>query len=170
MYYTVSEFRRKCETILNHTRLYEYKHGKMLIHLKFCLESVTFSQAPTATLRYYRLRKDLSTRQLAEAVGIVLSTVLMYEREQIPYQAAVIMADVLEIDKNLLSDDFARFIGAPYFEILRSVRKEYNFSQKDFADKAGIAFSIYAKWENGSRQPSRKMYHQLVAVYPELKV
>lgn len=145
----------------------------MLMHLIFCLERIpTEEQTPAATLRYYRHNRGLTTRQLAESVGIVPATLLMYERDKfpIPYQTALDIAKTLEIDKKLLFDNFARFMDAPYFEILRSVRKEYNLSQKDFADKAGIAFSIYAKWEIGSRQPSRKMYHQLADAFPELKV
>ena len=49
-------------------------------------------------LKYYRQRKGLTTRQLAESIGVVPATVLMYERERfpIPYQTAVAMAEVLE--------------------------------------------------------------------------
>ena len=45
-------------------------------------------------LKYYRQRKGLTTRQLAESVEVVPATVLMYERGQfpIPYQTAVAMA------------------------------------------------------------------------------
>ena len=159
-------------TILNHTDLYEYKHGKMLMHLKFCFEGIPHSQNPAAILKYYRLRKDLSARQLADVIGIVPATVLMYEREQfpIPYQTAITIANYLEIDKHLLFDDFARFLDVPYSDVLRNVRDSYNLNQADFAAKAEISFSIYSKWEAGSRQPSRKMYQKLIEVYPEIKI
>ena len=123
-------------------------------------------------LRYYRQRKGLTTRQLAESVGIVPATLLMYEREKfpIPYQTAVAFADILEIDRNLLFDDFARFIDYPYSNRLREVRKAYGLNQADFAEKAGISLSIYSKWESGSRQPSRKMYQQLVTTYPQINI
>ena len=162
----------KCNGILNHTDLYEYKHGKMLMHFQFCFEGVPTKQTPAATLRYYRQRKGLTTRQLAESVGIVPATLLMYEREKfpIPYQTAVAFADILEIDRNLLFDDFAQFMDYPYSEKLREVRKAYGLNQTDFATKANICYSIYAKWETAARQPSRKMYEQLVAAYPKIKV
>lgn len=142
------------------------------MHLKFCFESVPAEQTPAEMLRYYRQHKGLTTRQLAESVGIVPTTVLMYEREQfpIPYQTAVAFADILEIDKNLLFDDFARFMDYPYSDKLHEVRKKHGLNQADFAKRAGISWSIYSKWEGGSRQPSRKMYQQLVAVYPEIKI
>ena len=38
------------DTILNHTDLYEYKHGKMLMHLHFCFEGVPTEHTPAAML------------------------------------------------------------------------------------------------------------------------
>lgn len=144
----------------------------MLIHLKFCFESIPNELTPAAMLRYYRQRKGLTTRQLAESVGIVPATLLMYEREQfsITYPTAVAMAEVLEIDKNLLFDGFARFMDYPYSDRLREVRKAHRLNQATFAEKAGISLSIYSKWESGSRQPSRKMYQQLVTTYPQINI
>ena len=142
------------------------------MHFQFCFESIPNELTPAAMLRYYRQRKGLTTRQLAESVGIVPATLLMYEREkfQIPYQTAVAFADILEIDRNLLFDDFARFMDYPYSNRLREVRKAYVLNQADFAEKAGISLSIYSKWESGSRQPSRKMYQQLVTTYPQINI
>ena len=73
------------------------------MHLKFCFESIPDESTPAAMLRYYRQRKGLTTRQLAESVGIVPATLLMYESEKfpIPYQTEVAMAEVLEVDRNL---------------------------------------------------------------------
>ena len=160
------------DTILNHTDLYEYKHGKMLMHLHFCFEGVPTEQTPAAMLKYYRQRKCLTTRQLAESVGIAPATVLMYERERfpIPYQTAVAMAEILEIDRNILFDEFAQFMDYPYSDRLREIRKAHRLNQATFAEKAGISLSIYSKWEGGSRQPSRKMFRQLVNTYPEINI
>lgn len=144
----------------------------MLMHFIFCFEGVPTEQTPAAMLKYYRQRKGLTTRQLAESVGVVPATVLMYERGKfpIPYQTAVAMAKVLEIDRNLLFDEFAQFIDYPYSDRLREVRKAYGLNQANFAKKANICYSIYAKWETAVRQPSLKMYEQLVTAYPEIKV
>lgn len=164
--------RRECGTILNHTDLYEYKHGKILIHLNFCFEGFPTEETPAAMLKYYRQRKGLTTRQLAESVEVVPATVLMYERGQfpIPYQTAVAMAKVLEIDRNLLFDEFAQFLDYPYSDRLREVRNAHRLNQAAFAEKTGVSLSIYSKWEGGSRQPSRKMYQQLVTTYPEINI
>ncbi len=142
------------------------------MHFTFCFEGVPTEQTPATMLKYYRQRKGLTTRQLTESVGFVPTMVLMYERGQfpIPYQSAVAMAKVLEIDKNLLFDDFAKFMDCPYNDKLREVRKTYGLNQATFAEKAGISLSIYSKWEGGSRQPSRKMYQKLLTTYPEINI
>lgn len=144
----------------------------MLMHLHFCFEGVPTEQTPAAMLKYYRQRKCLTTRQLAESVGIAPATVLMYERERfpIPYQTAVAMAEILGIDRNMLFDEFAQFMDYPYSDRLREIRKAHRLNQATFAEKAGISLSIYSKWEGGSRQPSRKMFRQLVNTYPEINI
>lgn len=134
------------------------------MHLNFCFESIPTEQTPAVLLRYHRRQNSLTTRQLAESVGIVPATVLMYERGQFPiqYQTAVAMAEVLEIDRNLIFDEFAQFMDYSYSDRLREVRKAHKLNQAACAEKAGISLSIYSKWEGDSRQPSRKMYRQLV--------
>lgn len=121
-------------------------------------------------MRYYRQLRGLTTRQIAEKLNIVPTTVLGYEqgRFPIPYKIAVLLAKALQISESLLFDDFCVFIGVPYTELLHTVRKSYGLSQIEFAKKAGISPSIYAKWESGSRRPSRKMYQQLKDIYPEI--
>lgn len=110
------------------------------MHLNFCFEGVPTEQTPAAILRYYRRQNDLTTRQLAESAEIVPATLLMYEHQQflMPYQNAVAFADILEIDKNLLFDDFAQFMDYPYNDKLRKVRKTYELNQTTFDEKAGI--------------------------------
>ena len=117
------------------------------MHLNFCFEGFPTKQTPAVLLRYYRRQNGLTTRQLAESVGVVPATVLMYERGQfpIPYQTAVAMAEVLESDRNLLFDEFAQFMDYPYSDRLRGVRKAHKLNQAAFTEKAGISLSIYSK-------------------------
>jgi transcriptional regulator with XRE-family HTH domain len=122
-------------------------------------------------MRYYRQLQGFTTRQFAEKLNIVSATVLAYEqgRFPIPYDIAVLLAKELQISESLLFDDFCVFIGVPYTELLHIVRKRHGLNQVDFAESAGISPSIYAKWESGSRRPSRKIYHKLKAIYPEIQ-
>lgn len=79
---------------------------------------------PSDNLRYYRQRNNLTTRQLAEQIGVVPATIVMYEngKHPIPYDVAIKLADVLKIEVSLLYDEFSRFLAAPYTEVLKSVR------------------------------------------------
>ena len=82
----------------------------------------------------------MTTRQLAEKLDIVPATVVMYEngKHPIPYDVAVKLADVLEIEASLLYDDFSRFLAVPYTEVLKSVRTALGLSQKAFAEQIEI--------------------------------
>ena len=78
--YTMMQVCRECDTILNHTVLYEYRHGKMLIHFRFIFEALSNLSTPGDYMRYYRQLRGLTTRQLAEKLNIVPATVLAYEQ------------------------------------------------------------------------------------------
>ena len=51
----------------------------------------------------------MTTRQLAEKLDIAPVTVVMYEngKHPIPYDVAIKLSDVLEIESSLLYDDFS---------------------------------------------------------------
>lgn len=160
----------KGDTVLNHTELYEYRHGKMLMHFRFVFESLTALSCPGEYIRYYRRRQGLTTRQLADKLHIVPATVCGYEqgRFPLPYDIAVAISEILQIPSNVLFDEYCSFIVFPYTERLQKIRANYHLSQAEFANKANIAPSIYSKWESGYRRPSRKMYLALKAAYPEI--
>lgn len=92
--------------------LCEFHQGKLLLHLTIPFEEKPKTNLPSDNLKYYRQRKQMTTRQLAEKLDIVPSTVVMYEngKRPIPYDVAIKLADVLEIEATLLCDDFSRFL------------------------------------------------------------
>ena len=120
---------------------------------------------PCDNLQYYRQRKQMTTRQLAEKLDIAPVTVVMYEngKHPIPYDVAIKLSDVLEIESSLLYDDFSRFLATPYTEALKSVRTALGLSQKAFAEQIEIVPSYYYKLEEGNRRPSRKIYQKICA-------
>ena len=86
----------------------------------------------------------MTTRHIAEKLDIVPATVTMYEnvKQPIPYDVAVKLADILEIEASLLYDDFSRFLAVPYTEALKSVRMVLGPSLKAFAEQIEIAPGI----------------------------
>lgn len=154
---------RFCNGIFNHTSLCEFHQGKLLLHLTIPFEEKPKTNLPGDNLKYYRQRKQMTTRQLAEKLDIVPSTVAMYEngKHPIPYDVANKLADVLKIEVSLLYDDFSRFLAVPYTEALKSVRTALGLSQRAFAEQMEIVPSYYYKLEEGNRRPSRKVYQKM---------
>ena len=154
-----------CNGIFNHTSLCEFHQGKLLLHLTIPFEEKPKTNLPGDNLKYYRQRKQMTTRQVAERLDIVPATVVMYEngKHPVPYDVAVKLADVLGIEASLLYDDFSRFLAVPYTEALKSVRTSLGLSQKAFAERTEIVPSYYYKLEEGNRRPSRKVYQKICA-------
>lgn len=105
----------------------EFHQGKLLLHLTIPFEEKPKTNLPSDNLKYYRQRKQITTRQLAEKLDIVPSTVVMYENGKypIPYDVAIKLTDVLEIEVS-------------FTETLKSVRMALGLSQKAFVERIGI--------------------------------
>lgn len=155
-----------CNDIVNHTSLCEFYQGRLLLHITVPFEEKPKSNLPGDSLRYYRLRKSLTTRQLAEQVNVVPATILMYEQNKhpIPYDMANKLAEVLDVDARILYDDFAVFLATPYSEALKGIRSVLKLSQRAFAEHIGVIPNYYYKIEAGLRRPSRKVYQRMVDV------
>lgn len=155
---------RVCNDIFNHTSLYQYHHGKLLLHLTLPFEEKPKSSQPREYLYYYRLRNNFTTRRLAEQVGIVPATLLEYEQNltPIPYDTAVRLSERLKIDTELLCVAFAEFIASPYTEALKVIREELKLNQRKFAELVGLKASYCYQIEKGNRRSSRKVYQQIM--------
>ena len=156
-----------CNGIFNHISLCQFYQGRLLLHLTIPFEEKPKTNLPGDNLRYYRQRKQMTTRQLAEKLDIAPVTVVMYEngKHPIPYDVAIKLSDVLEIESSLLYDDFSRFLATPYTEALKSVRTSLELSQKVFAERIEIVPSYYYKLEEGNRRPSRKVYRKICVAF-----
>ncbi len=116
--------------------------GKLLLYLTIRFEEKPKTNLPGDNLKYYRQRKQMTTRQLAEKLDIAPVTVVMYEnrKHHIPYDIAIKLAYVLEIEVSLLYDDFSRFLVVPYTEALKCVRTSLGLSQKDFVKRKDMQY------------------------------
>ena len=66
-------------------------------------------------MRYYRLQRGFTTRQLADKLKTVPTTVLGYEQGKfpIPYDIAVALSEMLKMPRKTIFDDFCLFIDTP---------------------------------------------------------
>ena len=111
---------------LNHTGIYLYSKGKIMIHLTFDYKTDEKCTTPGQYLKYHRTFQGLSTRELAEKVGIVPATLVLYENDRHPikHSTAVALANALGIDRNRLLDKYTAFVDYPYSSLLKKVRQE----------------------------------------------
>ena len=94
-----------------------------MIHLTFDYKTDEKCTTPGQYLKYHRTFQGLSTRELAEKVGIVPATLVLYENDRHPikYSTAVALANVLGIDRNRLLDEYTAFVDYPYLLMLQLV-------------------------------------------------
>lgn len=113
-----------------------------MLHVTIPFEEKPTSNLPSDNLRYYRQRKSLTTRQLAEQIDVVPATILMYEQNKhpIPFDVANGLADALDVNADLLYDDFAVFLATPYQSI-----KGYSQEHRNVSESVCGAYRGYPK-------------------------
>ena len=150
---------------LNHTGVYVYSKGKIMIHLTFDYRNDEKCQTPGEYLRYHRTLQGKTTREVAENVGIVPATLVLYENDKHPikHKTAVSLADELNIDLQRLLDTYTAFVNYPCGAFLREVRKGLKLPQAAIARDIGISQTAYSGWERGVRVPRRQEYPRIIA-------
>lgn len=157
---------------LNHTGIYLYSKGKIMIHLTFDYKTDEKCTTPGQYLKYHRTFQGLTTRELAEKVGIVPATLVLYENDRHPikHDIAVALANTLGIDRNRLLDEYTAFVDYPYSSLLKKVRHELSLTQMQMAEVIGIGQTTYSGWEREARVPRRKEHDKILAALKKLKV
>lgn len=157
---------------LNHTGIYLYSKGKIMIHLTFDYKTDEKCTTPGQYLKYHRTFQGLSTRELAEKVGIVPATLVLYENDRHPikHSTAVALANALGIDRNRLLDKYTAFVDNPYSSLLKKVRQDLSLTQIQMAELIGIGQTSYSGWEREIRVPRRKEYDKILAALEKLRV
>lgn len=139
------------------------------MHLRYKWNFIEHSAPPHEQLRYYRNFRGLLGKELAAQIGVDHATIVNYENLKSPfdYKNAIKIAEVLQIDKELLFDDFNRFIDYPYYQKLKEVRKELHMTQVEFAIFSGIKRSTLSALEQGTWIPIRENYILLAEAFKE---
>lgn len=143
-----------------------------MLHLQYDFESSDSCDSAGKTLRYYRLHKGYSTRELAEMVGVVPATITLYENDKNPikYKTAVLLADILKIDHKLLLDGYTTFIDYPCNMLLQEVRSKLSLNQSQIAEMIGVAQNAYSAWERAKRTPRRQEYEKILPLIAKANI
>ncbi len=97
---------------------------------------------------------------------------MQYEAKNSPikYQTAIALAGELGIDYRLLLNEYTAFLDYPFEQFLKESRVTLKLTQTEIAQKIGVAFSTYAKWEGRTRIPRRREYRKIIAVFKGLGI
>ena len=166
------DYYRQLNTILNHTEVYHFEKGKLILHLRYDFESNEFCCTVGQRLRYYRQLKGYSTRQFADMVSVIPATITLYENDKHPikYKTAISIAEVLKIDRTLLLDEYTTFVDYPCNKLLQELRKQLNLNQSEIATMIGVAPNSYSAWENASRTPRRQEYKNILPLLQKANI
>lgn len=143
-----------------------------MIHLTLDYKNDQNCRTPGEYLRYYRTLQGKSTREVAESVGIVPATLVLYENDKHPikYNTAVSLAQELDIDLNRLLDFYTSFLDYPCGEFLKEVRKDLSLSQAEIAKDIGVSQTAYSGWERGIKAPRRQEFQKIVSALQRKKI
>ena len=115
-------------------------------------------------LRYYRYKKSLLQRDVADYAGIDRSTYMSYEtgeRDYYPLDKLSKIAELLDVDITKLLDDYNRFLFDGQGEQIRRFRKLNGLTQADLARMLNVHTGTVKKWESNISQISLKTYSLL---------
>lgn len=87
-----------------------------------------------------------------------------YEKQFNPiyYDMAEKLAGVLNIDADLLLDDYTRFTRPGFGKMIKEIRVILGVSQAKFSELMGVTRSTVSIWEIELHRPSRKCYEKLM--------
>ncbi len=107
-------------------------------------------------LRYYRHKKALRQRDVAEKTGIHLATYCGYEQEdrKIPYPFDKLskIAELFGVEITDLLDRYNRFLYDGQGRQIRMLRQSLGLTQKEFGKLYGFHARTVNQWENDNIQ------------------
>lgn len=133
---------------------------------KFFIKYPNHEQIPTTAdkLKYFRYKKSLLQREVAEYAGIDRSTYINYESNNLDYypiEKLIKIAELFEIDVKLLLDDYNYFLYKGQGNQIRRLRKELNLTQNEFGQLYGATAGTVKRWENNKIKISKAMWNYI---------
>ena len=135
------------------------------MHLTFDFPKVGASAPPYKQLEYYRSSKGLSKAQLGEMIGVPAAEIINYEKQfqEIYYEQALMLSEALDINVDLLLDDYTKFLMPGYGARIKEIRSALGVSQGKFAELIGVNRSTVSIWEIEYHRPSRENYIKMLS-------
>ena len=114
-------------------------------------------------LRWYRYRKALLQREVADYAGIDRSTYMHYEeagKDYYPVDKLGKIAELLEVDVTELMDDYNLFLYQDQGRQLRARREAMGLTVIQYAKHLGVQTDKLRKWESNQVQISKTTWER----------
>lgn len=101
-------------------------------------------------LRWYRYKRALLQREVADFIGIDRSTYIHYEegrRNYYPIENMEKLAALFHVPVTELLDDFHKFLYQDQGKQIREKRLQLHMTQNEYAKMLGIPLGSLKKWE-----------------------
>lgn len=150
-----------------------YLHSFQLLQPHFLKEAERFnitSSDPALLvttadkLRYYRYKKGLLQRNIADYVGIERTTYCTYEegsQDYCPPDVMARIADLLEVNIMDLLDEYNAFLYNGQAGQVKALRKQMKMTQKTFAACFDVQTTTVKRWEQDKRRMTKKMWEKV---------
>ncbi len=115
-------------------------------------------------LRWYRYRKGLLQREVADYAGIYRTTYSAYEeieRNYYPPEKMKKIAELLEVDIYDLLDDYNTFVYRGQGQQVRALREKLGLSLREFAKRYNVSKTTVIRWENDRVQIYKSTWKKL---------
>lgn len=101
-------------------------------------------------LRWYRYRRAMLQREVADYIGIDRSTYMSYEesgRDYYPIENMEKLAELYSVPVTELLDEFNMFLYNDQGKQIRDKRKKLNMTQSEYAAMLGVGLCNLKRWE-----------------------
>ena len=114
-------------------------------------------------LRYYRYKKALLQREVADYAGLDRSTYIRYEigMNYYPPDKLAKIAELLEVDVSELLDDYNAFLRDGQGWQIKALRRSMKLTQKEFGKRFGAHAGTVKRWENEKAQILKSTWGKL---------
>lgn len=114
-------------------------------------------------LRWYRYKKALFQREVADYAGMDRATYGSYEkadREYYPIEKMNRIAKLLEVPVTELLDEYNLFLYQNQGMQIKAKRKSLHMTQKEYAKYLGVVLGMLKKWEQNRVRISKSSWER----------
>jgi len=118
-------------------------------------------------LRFFRYKKGLLQRDVADGAGIERATYSAYEAEIRKYYPLDVMARIaalLDVDITDLLDEYNIFLYYGQARQIKEMRKRLRITQAALAARCGITASTVKRWELGRIRVTKIMWARICEI------